>query len=636
MLQSFRSKIKSVVVAVLVFLLIASFALWGVEHIASDVVSSNSEVASVNGKAIYSSELFDRVRRDSAQFERALGRELEVEELYNFGIIGRASDALITQLAVNDMAWQIGLEAGDDLAKRSIVQTQPFLDDSGKFSPDRFRAALRRAGFSETSYLDLLKSEIKRDLVVASALHIPQSPTEIVNIFVRDTNERRSASSLKIDRGRLPKPVLTPEELEKWYNANLDAYSSPERRDVTAIVLTQTSVQVSDEELLEVYNTLSFETPETRNVEIALLRDESSAQALLGRIALASNESPLQLIAESLTPLSVTHLPELKREDGVPQITDAAFATTQIGGFGPIQTPFGWHVGRLNAIVPKRSHNFEESRKKVLEAWWEERGADHLFELGNRLDDMLAGGATLEEASVELGLEVVTLKGVDVSGDIAESSSSNIEHDTLTRFKADIAQASFNQSVGETSALIELDQGGVVVRTNQIIPAMPLPFVEVREQVGQDLQAERKAEMAQGLAVQIIANVKSGDSLKTVYESYNEATQTALTFEVSKPENRKGWVEKLSPEAAQTVFNLTTENTVGRMSDADSETIYYLKSVSHPNVSVKNQEDEANKVRDEWAASFLASMLASIRKTAHVDVDTRVVSALFPIASESQ
>ena len=71
--------------------------------------------------------------------------------------------ALIDQEAAN-----LGLTVSDDWVRNSIKSDPRFRGQGGSFDAQAFREALRRNGFTEDRYVDLLRRELQREQIITS------------------------------------------------------------------------------------------------------------------------------------------------------------------------------------------------------------------------------------------------------------------------------------------------------------------------------------------------------------------------------------------------------------------------------------------------------------------------------------
>lgn len=141
--------------------------------------------------------------------------------------------------------------------------------------------------------------------------------------------------------------------------------------DVTA------DVEVTDQELRALFedDPALYAVPERRRLRHVVVADEAAAQAVLrslrdgGDFAAVARQSSLDGSTKDqggdLGTVSATELD--------PAFGQAAFAVASGQLFGPVQTPLGWHVGRVDAVVPGEPTTFEQVRDQLREQQVTER-----------------------------------------------------------------------------------------------------------------------------------------------------------------------------------------------------------------------------------------------------------------------
>jgi len=149
------------------------------------------------------------------------------------------------------------------------------------------------------------------------------------------------------------------------------------------------------------------------------------------------------------------------------------------------------------------------------------------------VDDLLAGGATLQDLAQEQGMELGTLDFTDQSDE------------KIAGYPAFRTAAQQVQEGDFPEAVLLADGGLVALQLDEIVPATPIPLAEARADVEASwrLEALRKALAAQ--AAEIAEAVKGGASLGA-YGIVSVTTEIA----------RDGFVEGAPAEALTTAFKM--------------------------------------------------------------------------------
>ena len=77
------------------------------------------------------------------------------------------------------------------------------------------------------------------------------------------------------------------------------------------------------------------------------------------------------------------------------------FGTEELGIYGPVTTLLGPAIFRVNAVLDATQITFEEARDELRRQLAQTEAANRIVEATDSIDDLIAGGATLEEVADE-------------------------------------------------------------------------------------------------------------------------------------------------------------------------------------------------------------------------------------------
>src|SRR5690606_31770228 len=156
----------------------------------------------------------------------------------------------------------------------------------------------------------------------------------------------------------------------------------------------------------------------------------------------------------------------------------AVFALDQPGVVGPLPTDLGPALFSMNAILDPVDVPFEQAVPELRGEAAADRARRVIEEQAHALEDLLAGGASLEDLAAETDME---LGEIEFS---AETPSQGIAAYEAFRERAAAV------TEGEFLQLHELDDGGVfALRLDELIEPELIPFEQVRELVLADWTA---------------------------------------------------------------------------------------------------------------------------------------------------
>src|SRR5918995_308429 len=227
MLNVIRKQAGSWVVKVLLLLLVASFAIWGIGDIFYGG-SQNPTVATVGDAEIQASELADTFNRAVANLQRQLGPEFDRERAIQLGVMQQALQDLVRQRLISLRAHEMGLAVPDDTL-RALVTEDPVFHTGGQFDRSRFDQLMRASGLSEEAYLASLRQEVVRAALTGSITGPVKAPPALVDAIYRYRNEQRRGYSLPVPIESVRDvPAPSEEELARFHEAHQARFTAPE------------------------------------------------------------------------------------------------------------------------------------------------------------------------------------------------------------------------------------------------------------------------------------------------------------------------------------------------------------------------------------------------------------------------
>ena len=161
-------------------------------------------------------------------------------------------------------------------------------------------------------------------------------------------------------------------------------------------------------------NPEQFMTPELRDVSHILIgsetRSEEDALALIEEVKARLDENPAQFDAlveefseDPAKKSNAGRYPAMKRGEMVKPFEEAAYALQQDGEISvPVKTSYGYHLIRLNRVIPSAPIPFEEVREQLVE----QSKKNYLAEYRERyIIDVTSEPIDIQEGAVEAMLK---------------------------------------------------------------------------------------------------------------------------------------------------------------------------------------------------------------------------------------
>jgi len=518
MLDAIRNHSKSIVVYALFILLILSFIVWG----AGDVItggSSRHSVATVGDRQIGQAELRDAFNREVNRLRAALGDRFDRRAALAMGFDRSVLASLVNEALFDLGAADLGLAVSEDIVRAEIRKNPAFHDIAGEFDINRFRNALSANGLTEQRYVDLIGRDIRRGIYLDVVKSGATAPKTLVDALYRLDGETRTVAVVAIEDETAAKTLPEPTEknLKTFHNANANTYTAPEYRGLSYVYLTaadlSAGIDVTPEELREAYaaREASLKIPEQRTIRQILVKNEEKAKEIAA--AIGGGKDFLEAATEiaGMNPKSVD-LGTVTKDRYLPELADAVFALAEGAVTPPLKSPLGWHLVQVTDIKAGVVKTLDDARDDLTREVRLDKATDALYELSNKFEDGLGGGATLEEAAKTIGLSVKTIAAMDARG--FDMAGKKIEG---TPVEGDFAGVAFQTPENQESALIESGSDGYfMIRVDGITPSRLKPLDEVRNDVVRDWKAEQRAAAADALAEKILEALKSGGDPKAV------------------------------------------------------------------------------------------------------------------------
>lgn len=525
MLHSFRQGSAGLAAKIMIGFLVLSFAVWGVEDMIKGHGASKT-VATVGNTSISAADYARALRREQENLRERLGSAATPEVMRMIGLEHQVLNRMINRELLKLETRALGLLPGDAAVAERIRRDAMFKDSRGAFDKARFQQFLRATNISEKAYVEELRTDIAIDLLMdalsANApVHAKQAET-----LAAMASETRMAEVYVIPPSLAAAPALSKEEMEAYFEKHKERYQRPETRRVTYVRLAASAPAPTEDALKAAYESrkAEFTHPERRELEQWLFEGEAAAKEAAARLQQGASDETVAKLGGSKVPSGLVEkarLPESAQE--------AVFALKESGYSAPVQTPFGWHVFHVLRIVPAGTVTFEAARPQLEKTLKEEADNAAQRALADKLEDALAGGATLAEAARSLELAPVQTDAFDRQGLTPEGTKAA----RLPEGEAFLTRA-FSTEAGRDSGVFAGETGAyLLLQVDEVTPATPRPFAEVEKDVAASWAAERGKEALRTLADEIAAGLKNPETRRETIRRHR-LTPVSLTFAQGK------------------------------------------------------------------------------------------------------
>ncbi|MFI4988035.1 MAG: SurA N-terminal domain-containing protein, partial [Alphaproteobacteria bacterium] len=478
---SLKTMVARLIVFVLFGMLILSFAVWGIGDIFRRGIGTQS-VAEVGSVRILPMEFQEQYRRELRRVQGMSQTEITAERARELGLPQRVLRDMVARVLLDLAARDAGVAVSDEVVRQAIFDNPAFHNSEGKFDRSVFESLLLNAGYTEDRFVALTRQDIVRSQVIGAVTAGDAVPHPLLDDLYRYREERRTADAIMIGAASI-KDVPTPSDAEiaAYHKDHAKAFTAPEYRAVTVVELRPEDLAarltVDGDKLKDEYEARlsEFKVPEERVLHQIILKDEATAKDASERLTKGED---FEKVAEELTGKPPLDLGTVKQTDvPVPELAAAAFALPEGGLTEPVQTPLGWHIAQVVKIVAGRTQSFEEAKDRLSHELALREAGEAVFDLGNKLQDALGGGSTLEEAAQKLELKQVKFEAVDNTGLAPDGERPPALPET-----AKFLVTAFATEPGRDSELTEDGQGGYfILRVEKVTPSELRPLAAVRD-----------------------------------------------------------------------------------------------------------------------------------------------------------
>lgn len=521
MLQDIREKSLGTFGKLIIGLIIAVFALFGVESIIGGFTQLPS-VADVNGEEITQFQLEQGTQNLIASIGGSL-EGLDQSFLESIALNQLIEETILRQKAMND-----GMSISSNRLDRSILETESF-QINGVFDPDLAVRTMATQGLTAPLY----RESLAQGMVLSQLANAYTSTSFITSAelerFAQLTAQTRNFQYISVTMGtRTLGTAVGDEEIASYYDSNQDEFVEEESIFIQYVMLDKNTIsdelEVTDSELQAEYDVerSEFEGSSEKRASHILFEVNGDVtenlaleSAVLASQRLEQGEEFSDLALElSSDIVSAEEGGDIGYTDGsaFPAEIEAALEALERNEVSePVISEFGVHLVKLTEDAENIFPSFNESRDRIerdlKSSEVEQIYAERLQDLSNLAFET----GDLETISEELGLIILESDSVTRSGGAGIFSNQNV------------INAAYSDEVlieGNNSDVLELsDSQSIVVRTLEFNEATVLPLDDVELEIAVILRTQMERNAVQELGRQLAAEILNGADVEEILET---------------------------------------------------------------------------------------------------------------------
>jgi len=542
------------IVQVFLALIILPFAFFGLDSYMKGG-STGGDVATVGSTNISQQQFQQTLREQSERLRTQMGEQFDPKLLDDPEARQAILDDLINRRLLMLEATKNRMVVSDEMIRQTIGEIDAFKID-GKFSVDRYEAALRNQGMSPAGFEAQLRQDLTLQQLVGAVGQSGFVARSVSDRILAMQTEKREIVEYRLGlEAYLDKVKLADDAARKFYDANGKQFEVPEQAKAEYVVLSMEAISaelaVSEAEIKAWYEGHKdrYQSAEERRASHILIASEK-----LGKDkAKAKADELLKEIGKN--PAAFADLAKKNSDDPgsaakggdlgffgrgmmVKSFEDTTFGLKEGEISGVVESDFGFHIIKLTGVHAAKEKPLAEVRSEI-EAELKKTGASRKFaEAAEAFSNMVYEQSdSLKPVAERFKLRIEQSDWLTRQPNPANAAMAN-EKLLKALFSDDAVKNKRN-----TEAVEIAPNTLVAARVAEYKPATLQPFDGVKASI----ETMLKRQEAQALAV------KDGEARLDALKKGEDSLNWAAAKTVSRMTARQ-----LPPPAAQAIFRMET------------------------------------------------------------------------------
>lgn len=606
-------------VQIVLALIIVPFALWGVDSYRKS--GSASVMASVNGEKIGQQEFDNAMNQQQQRIREMAGPKFDPAFFEKPEIKHSVLDSLVTQRLIGIEARKAGLALPNEQLAQILLGIGAFQKD-GKFDKQVYESALREKGKTPAGFDAEIRQAVLAQQLTEAYTQNGYAAEAVAENLIRMNEQQRIISVASFDSSAFEKQVkVSDSAVSDYYTKNAQAFQLPERANVEYVVLSsdalQSQIQVADGEIKQYYDEhqSEFGTQEQRQASHILIMLPKQASDAEKQAAKAKAEEVLQQVKQapakfaalakqySQDPGSATNGGDLGmfgRGAMVKPFEDSVFSLKPGEVSGLVQTDFGYHIIKLQAVKPAKVQPLSEVKGLIAQRLKSQHANDKFAELAEEFNnkayeqsDSLKPAAELAKTTVQRA--VWLSKGQAPAGLWTDKALQAV-------FSEDALKNKRN-----TAAIEVAPNTLMAARVVEYKPATAQPLSEVTATIRKNLEKKQAVELAAAAGQKQLEQLQRGEKASANWKASQAITRNQRTG--------------IDPALVQAVFRAGTDKLPAYVG-VNGENGFVLARIEAvkdtASIDEAKRRGYAQQIRQITGEELLMSYLADAKKRADI------------------
>ena len=587
-IQSIRNGLTGNITKVIVVAIIITFI--GSVGWAGFFSQGNANVvAQVGSKKITTVDLGFEVSSQQALLnQRFPNQTFEDEFLVNF-----STDSLIGKFSTLDFLERKGINLTDEFVLKQLANEEQFLEN-GSFSQLRFDSFARSNGFIPSDYLNRIKQDLMSNIWRLTLINSSFLTDSEVQESISLAEQERDISFIRLPRSKFENTLsYTEQELNDFYNGNLNSYIEPQKFKVDYLNLSskdlEKDIEISESEIEDEHKEylLDFDSTVRKQVSHIMLNINSdrNSQTAFDELSIVKTRIENGERFEDLV-LEVSEDEGTKEIEGDLGVTDGTLLPPEFDiplnsmnegdVFGPIVLEDTVHLIKLVSLIEPQPESLSERDDDIRLSLVSRKAEEKYVEVLDKISEMSFSMAEIK--------------------DISEAAS--IPYKTSTYFSRDAIPADLNNSFIEDYLYgdsLEINYPEIIetsplsfslLQLKDVVEEKQIPYEQIQEEIEQDYIASEIRNVSISYMQNLLTSLEEGKSITDI------ATEEGVSLETYQGLKRDSSL--LPGESIDRIFALS-RSSAGNVFDTSQSSngdylLFRLDAVKEGNSELGDEE----------------------------------------------
>ena len=495
----FRSLGKSKIAFVLAILFGISLFFFKGGSRYSNLFNSDTVIATVSGTPISTSKFNRTMQMNINKFNQMLGKPITGDEIRSFQIHSLSLGALINDAVFENEYDSIKLIIDESVVAQKTKERIPQLyDKNNKLNEIYLNTFLKQQQLKIEDIVQIINFET-RDEFVNNALFNINYPQYFSSKIDNYNNHSRKISYIEflleevnIENDIQKYALNMKEELEKYYENNIDQYMSKENRNVEYIIFNKkkyaNNFVPTNFEIKEYFNANKelYYKKEKRSFIQFNFKTLEKAKEFKSKIQNFINPSDILKFAKENN-IRFNEFENLIADEMLEEISKPLFELNQNQQSKIIETSIAKHIIILQSIEPERQLKFDEVKENIKNTITAIELNNYFTDIKNQASEKILNGKLLSEIANDFNLTISLINNITQDYDQYDQSEEIII--------SSLIPAAFGSNKDFVSDVIDINNDyAYIFNVKEITPSTPLDITSIQEILLNDWKKSKKIE----------------------------------------------------------------------------------------------------------------------------------------------